>query len=421
MADRTERKHGANRLVVFDVEGVLIPKNRYLLFEISRKTGFLGFMRILTLGVLYEIGLLSLESAMRRIFVKLKGLKAKEVFSLHKRIPLMPGVEEVFEKLNKKGYKTALISSGLPTPFVEELATKLKADYAYGLELEIENEHLTGAIDGDVLKSGGKAVVLKRILEKEGLNAQDCVMVADDRNNLSMFPLCSLRIGYNPGFVLSTKSDFVTRGALTEILPPITGETPPVSQAAISRSRGLREAIHISSFLSSFVCIFLLGNVLLASLILLLAVIYAFSELARVRGINLPILSAVTWNAANKTELYEFATAPIHFAVGIAISLLVFPEPICYVAITTLTLGDGCAHILGRKFKTTHLPFNKGKSMEGTIFGFLFAFLGARFFVDPVRALIGAAVGMLVEGLPSPINDNLTIPLATGLVLMLVS
>ncbi len=176
----------------------------------------------------------------------------------------------------------------------------------------------------------------------------------------------------------------------------------------------------MSSFLSTFVCIYLLGNVLLASLILLVAVFYMLSEVARVRGINIPILSSITWSAANKTELYEFATSPIHFALGIAISFLIFPEPIRYVAITILTLGDGCAHIFGMKFGRTPLPFNKGKNLEGTIFGFLFAFLGAMIFVDPVRALIAAAVGMLVEGLPSPINDNLTMPLASGLILTLI-
>jgi dolichol kinase len=42
-------------------------------------------------------------------------------------------------------------------------------------------------------------------------------------------------------------------------------------------------------------------------------------------------------------------------------------------------------------------------------------------FVDPVRALIAAAVGMLVEALPIPINDNLTMPLASGLILTLIS
>ena len=420
MATEKETGQENKRLVVFDIEGILIPKNRYLLFEISRKVGFLGFIRIIVLGFLYETGLLSLESALRRIFMMLKGLEAEETYRLYKRIPLMSGAEEVFEKLNKKGYRTALISSGLPASAVEDLAKRLKANYADGLELETVNGRLTGAIGGDVLKSGGKAVVLKRILEKEGLTAQDCVMVADDRNNLSMFPLCKLRIGYNPDFVLSAKSDFVTRGGLTEILFPITGEKHRGAHHTISRSRGLREAIHTSSFFASFVCIYLTGNILAASLILLVALLYTISEVARVRGTNLPILSSITVHAASKTEFYEFATAPIHFALGIAISLLIFPAPIRYVAITILTLGDGFAHIFGMKFGRTRLPFNKGKNLEGTIFGFLFAFLGAMIFVDPTRALIAVGFGMLVEALPLPINDNLTMPLATGLILTLI-
>jgi HAD superfamily phosphoserine phosphatase-like hydrolase len=421
MVGGKEAGRGASSLVVFDVEGILIPKNRYLLFEASRKVGFLGFIRVAALGLLYEIGLLSLESALRRIFAMLKGLEAEEILELHKRMPLMPGAEEVFKTLNQKGYRTALISSGLPVPVVEDLAARLQADYACGLELEIADERLTGAIGGEVLSSGGKAVVLRQILEKEELTAQDCVMVADDRNNLSMFPLCRLRIGYNPDFVLAAKSDFVTKGALTEVLPYITEEKRTRSHSAMSRSRGLRETIHIGSFLLSFICIYLLGNVTVASLILLVTVLYILSEAARVRGINIPILSSITWNAANKTELYEFAAAPIHFALGIAISLLIFPAPIRYVAITTLTLGDGCAHLFGMKLGRTPLPFNKGKNLEGTIFGFLFAFLGAMIFVDPVRALIAAAVGMLVEALPLPLNDNLTMPLATGLILTLIS
>lgn len=421
MANGKEMEQGTNRLVVFDVEGIVIPKNRYLLFEISRKVGFLGFIRTLALGFLYEIGLLSLESALKRIYKMLKGFKAEEILQLHKKIPLMAGTEEVFKKLNDAGYKTALISSGLPTLFVKDLATRLKADYAYGLNLEIANERLTGAIGGEVLKSGGKAVVLKKILEKESLNPQNCVMVADDRNNLPMFPLCKLRIGYNPDFLLSAKSDFVTRGELKEILPLITAENPQAVHPTMSRSRGIRETIHTGSFLLSFVSIYLTGNILLASLILFVTLLYTLSEVARVRGINIPILSSITWNAANKPELYEFATSPIHFALGIAISLLIFPAPIRYVAITILTLGDGFAHIFGMKFGRTRLPFNKGKNLEGTTFGFLFACLGAIIFVDPIRALIGAAVGMLVEGLPLPINDNLTMPLASGLVLALIS
>jgi dolichol kinase len=72
------------------------------------------------------------------------------------------------------------------------------------------------------------------------------------------------------------------------------------------------------------------------------------------------------------------------------------------------------------KFGKTKLPFNKGKNIEGTIVGLTLAFLGALIFVDPISALIAATVGMLMEGIPCPLNDNFTIPLATGLVLLLL-
>ena len=406
-------------LIVFDVEGVLIPKNRYLIFEISRKVGFFGFIKILLLGFLYEVGLLSIESGLRRIFVMLKGFKAEEVLQLHKRIPLTLGTEEVFKKLKSEGYRTALISSGLPTQVVEDFATKLQINYAYGLELEIIDGYLTGAIGGNVIKPGGKTKILKNILEKEGLTPKNCVVVADDRNNIQMLPYCNKIIGYNPDFVLTMKSDFITRGPLTEILSPIIGMESCVPKSNLS-NRGLRETIHTASFLLTFICLYFTGNTLLAFILFLVVILYTLSEVARVRGINIPILSEITWNAANKTELHEFATAPIYFALGIIISLLIFPEPIRYVAITVITLGDGGAHIFGIKFGKTKLPFNKGKNVEGTLFGFILAFLGSMIFVDPLRALIAAAVGMLVEGIPSPINDNFSIPLATGISLALI-
>ena len=420
MANEKTGGHGLNQLVVFDVEGVLIPKRRYLLFETARKVGLFGFIRIIAMGILYEIGLLPLESTLRRIFMVLRGLTVDEIFQLYKKIPLMPSAREVFEKLNRAGYKTALISSGLPTLFVEDLAAKLNADYAFGLELEIVNDHLTGVIGGDVLKPDGKAIVLKRILEKEGLSSQDCVVVADDRNNLPMFPLCTLRIGYNPDFILSAKSDFVAKDDLSKILPIITENMLQVPSPAISRSERIRETIHIGSFLLPFVCIYILGNYLVSSLILILTLLYMMSEVARLRGINFPILSTITWRAANKPELYEFATAPIFFALGIIFSLILFPASAGYASIVILTLGDGFANIFGRKFGSVTFPFNKGKNVEGSIFGFLFASVGAMIFVDPVKAFVGAATGMLIECLPLPISDNLAIPLASGLVLTLI-
>jgi dolichol kinase len=39
--------------------------------------------------------------------------------------------------------------------------------------------------------------------------------------------------------------------------------------------------------------------------------------------------------------------------------------------------------------------------------------------VNPIAALLGAAVAMLIESMPLPLNDNLAVPLITGFVLTL--
>ena len=421
LVDEKRSARKPNRLIAFDVEGVIIPKRRYLLFEATRRLGYCKTLKVMVIGFLYEVGALSLESALKRIFMLFQGLTVDDLFQLYKGIPLIPGVEEFFKKLKGAGCRTALISSGLPTPVVEHLAARLNTDYAFGLQLEVADKHLTGEIGGDVIKSNGKALVLKKILENEGLPRQDCVVVADDRNNLPMFPLCALRIGYNPDFLVSIKSDLVFTDELSESLPHLTGETLEVPHHVLSKSDFIRESIHMSGALIPFVCIYnLLDRHLVSLLILLLILLYTASEFARLKGTYAPLFSTVTRRAALKPELHEFVTAPILFALAITISLIFFPIPINYASIMILALGDGSATLFGKNFGRTVFPFNKRKRVEGSIFGFLFAFLGSLLFVTPVKALVGAAAGMLMECLPTPVSDNLAVPIVSGLVMTIM-
>jgi len=406
-------------LVVFDVEGVLLPKRRYIPFEATKKLGFLKFLKIMVIGLLYEIGLLPLETALKQIFKYFKGYTIKDLHHFYRKMPLIPGSEKAFEELPKNGWKTALISSGLPNPFIQELATKLKADYAFGLKLNTVNDKCTGEIEGNVIRKNGKATLLKQILDHEKLSPQNCILVADDRNNLQMFPYASLKIGYNPDFILSAKSDHVVSGKLSNILPIITKPTHEKPRPTLSRNQIIRGAIHMSGFTVPFICNYLLNRHIITFLIFLITLLYIMSEFARIAGIAFPIFTSTTSQAAIKLEPYEFATAPIFYALGITLSLTIFPPIIGYTSITILTLGDASASLFGKKFGKTPFPFNKAKTLEGSIFGFILAFLGATLFVDPTRAIIAAIAGMVIESLPTPINDNLIIPLSTGIILTL--
>lgn len=411
------------RLIVFDVEGVILPKRRYLLFEISRRLSFIKFLKMLWAGLLYEAGLSPLEKALTRIFKQLQGLAVEDMSQLYRKMPLILGVENVFEQLKKEGYRTALISSGLPQFIVDDLASKLGADYAYGLNVETFENHLTGQISGDVIKPNGKELVLRRIVQKENLKPNDCVVVADDRNNLPMFQFCSFRIGYNPDFLLSLKSDVVAKGGFDEVMQAIrnAGGKKVVKQP-LSQRDFIREAIHTSGFFVAVVSMLLgLNSLFVAFLIFVVTAFYVISELARVFGYNIPIAATITWHAALSPEIYEFVTAPIFFALGIMLALIAFPPPVSYGAIAIFTLGDGFATLFGKKLGRHVYPYNKGKKLEGSILGLLIAWLGAWLFIaNPLKALIGAAVGMFIETLPLPVNDNLTIPLFSGLTLLLL-
>ena len=94
------------------------------------------------IGILYEIGVISLESALRQIYKNFKGYTIEELRRYYERLPLIQDVKETFRRLKEKGCKIALISSGLPQLFIKELAEKLDADYAYGIELKTLNGNL---------------------------------------------------------------------------------------------------------------------------------------------------------------------------------------------------------------------------------------------------------------------------------------
>jgi dolichol kinase len=161
---------------------------------------------------------------------------------------------------------------------------------------------------------------------------------------------------------------------------------------------------------------------LVSAALFLMCVVYAASEFARNRGIDFPVFSMVTRKAAKSIlEINRFTIAPITFTLGIVFSLLIFPPSIACASIAVLALGDGFAGIFGVIFGKTSLSYNRNKTVEGSICGFVCAFLGSIIFVNPVNALVAVGVGMVVESILFPIDDNLLIPLSSGMALMVFS
>jgi phytol kinase len=144
----------------------------------------------------------------------------------------------------------------------------------------------------------------------------------------------------------------------------------------------------------------------------------------------------------------ESSPGTIYFAVSITILTVALWRtggqidrvPYASAAIMAMTVGDAIASILGRRFgKHTYKTFGHTRSWEGSaamvIFSFLVIYLVLRFLpgstlspnsfvLGPKTVLTLSAVGTVIataaEGLSPAGTDNLSVPLATGLVLFLL-
>jgi phosphoserine phosphatase/dolichol kinase len=409
------------RLVVFDVEGIVVPARRFLVFEVAKALSLWTMLRVAWAGFLYNIGFVSIKTALGIIYRALRGVEVNELLRIYRNLALSQGTAELFSRLKNSGYRTALIGSGLPSFVVKDLASRLGAEYAVGCEVGVEDGRLTGSVGGEVIESLGKATVLSEVLRETGVNPRECVAVVNDRNNVPMMEICGRRIGFNPDLLTNLRSDFVVNSHVLLDVFPYVVEDYGALRGRRSKLRGndlFRAMIHISGFLVSPICLYLLDARTVLSAIAAVTLVYTLSEYMRETGRALPVFSQVTRMAAVGTEVYGVAIDPILYSLGILLSLSLFPSPIGYACVSVLTLGDGFATVSGKLIGRTTIPFNKPKKLEGTLVGLLFAGLGASLFVGPFAAVLAATVGMLVECSPLPVNDNLSIPLAVGILLM---
>lgn len=168
----------------------------------------------------------------------------------------------------------------------------------------------------------------------------------------------------------------------------------------------LRKVIHISGVLIPVIA-GVIGKNLTIALLLLGFAIYLMLEALK-QKISPHILSIVY----RENEFRDLSLEPLSYFVSV-LSLLYLSffidEKICFAAIAILAAGDGFAGVVGRKYGKHRFSFNKNKSWEGTLSGFVAASLTGFYFAGGI-ALIGGAFGMLAGAVNK--NDNIAVPYA---------
>ncbi|CAA2954036.1 probable phytol kinase 3, chloroplastic [Olea europaea subsp. europaea] len=130
----------------------------------------------------------------------------------------------------------------------------------------------------------------------------------------------------------------------------------------------------------------------------------------------------------------ELLKGPLYYASTITLAGAIYwrTSPIAIAAICNLCAGDGIADIVGRRFGKHKLPYNRNKSIVGSIamatagflasIGYMHYFSSFGYVQESPEMVLGffmvSVAAALVESHPlsTGIDDNLTVPLASVLV-----
>lgn len=116
-------------------------------------------------------------------------------------------------------------------------------------------------------------------------------------------------------------------------------------------------------------------------------------------------------------------TGTSYMLIASLIAFLAFPRDIAVLALSFLAVGDPAATIVGKQMGKRRLL---GKTLEGDLacliaclsIGFLFYYAGLNI---PLLTIAAGSVGAtILQAIPLPVNDNLTMPLAAGVVMTVI-
>ena len=181
------------------------------------------------------------------------------------------------------------------------------------------------------------------------------------------------------------------------------------------KGENLRQLIHASGVFIIFLNIFLGPIISILTCIVIVLFVEAIFRIDKTQRV--PFFSTILRKCKRKSDEHGF----VYFFVGIIVTLYLFKFNIAIsnAAIIILLFGDSASTIFGKRFGKTHLPFNNKKTIVGTSAFFIVALIGALTQVPLLPAFFGALCGAITEAY-SPVDDNIPIPLISGIAMSLV-
>ena len=201
------------KLVLFDMDGTLIDGRG--IFVIAEKKGFKDELIKLIKNNNMRFFERSIEIAKLS-----KALNKDDLLEIFRAIPLQENVETVIKNLKNKNIKTAIVTDSYQF-LADDLKERLGIDYAFGNNLIIENNIVTGELKihnkdlTEELNSGKiysicKSCVLEQLCRLLNITEEEVIAVGDGKIDIGMLKRAGLGIAYKAPEEVQRHADIVT-------------------------------------------------------------------------------------------------------------------------------------------------------------------------------------------------------------------
>ena len=147
------------------------------------------------------------ESLIQRVAL-LKGLKKEKVDDICHNLPYMSGAKETIKELKKSGARVVVFSGGFrnATDYAKDI---LGYDTSFSNVLHEKNGILTGKVGGDMMFGFSKGDMLKRLQSILQISPDDCMVVGDGANDLSMFKYAKTKVAFCANEILKKEATHI--------------------------------------------------------------------------------------------------------------------------------------------------------------------------------------------------------------------
>lgn len=203
------------KMIVFDLDGVLVDidsswQKIHETLGVNNDENFQKHLR----------GQIDFKEFMRSDILLWGNINITCIMNILAKAPYMKGAKETLIALHEAGYKSAIISSGISI-LADRVKNELEIDYSFANKLLHDPSGVLTGEGEEVVGLLNKDKILHRLVLKEGITTQQCVVLGDSQFDAALFKDAGLSIAFNAkDEVVKDAADLIIDGKdLTKILP----------------------------------------------------------------------------------------------------------------------------------------------------------------------------------------------------------